>query len=91
MNLEGKSQAAQQLESSLQACVGLAVLDMADGQRKQYRADECFPLASTSKVLICAALLARGLGAMEAAWLVQQEAIPSYALIPEKTASEMFA
>lgn len=81
-------QAAQQAESSLQARVGLAVLDTADGQRWQYRADERFPMASTSKALICAALLARGQGAMKTAWLVQQEAIQSYSPTTEKMAGE---
>ncbi|GHC38156.1 beta-lactamase [Alcaligenes pakistanensis] len=81
-------QAAQQAESSLQARVGLAVLDTADGQRWQYRADERFPMASTSKALICAALLARGQGAMKTAWLVQQEAIQSYAPTTEKLIGE---
>ncbi|MGO3130424.1 MAG: class A beta-lactamase [Alcaligenes sp.] len=81
-------QAAQQAENSLQARVGLAVLDTADGQRWQYRADERFPMASTSKALICAALLARGQGAMKTAWLVQQEAIQSYAPTTEKLIGE---
>lgn len=81
-------QAAQQAESSLQARVGLAVLDTADGQRWQYRADERFPMASTSKALICAALLARGQGAMKTAWLVQQEAIQSYSPTTEKMVGE---
>ena len=81
-------QAAQQAESSLQARVGLAVLDTADGQRWQYRADERFPMASTSKALICAALLARGQGAMKTAWLVQQESIQSYSPTTEKMVGE---
>ncbi len=81
-------QAVQQAESSLQARVGLAVLDTADGQRWQYRADERFPMASTSKALICAALLARGHGTMRTAWLVQQEAIQSYAPTTEKLIGE---
>lgn len=73
------AQAAQAVEQSLQARVGLAVLDTTDGQLWQYRADERFPMASTSKALICAALLARGPGAMKTAWLVKEEAIQSYA------------
>jgi beta-lactamase class A/beta-lactamase class A CARB-5 len=72
-------QAAQEAEQSLQARIGLAVLDTADGQLWQYRADERFPMASTSKALICSALLARGPGAMETAWLIKEEAIQSYA------------
>ncbi|KAA1288756.1 class A beta-lactamase [Alcaligenes faecalis] len=72
-------QAAQEAEQSLQARIGLAVLDTADGQLWQYRADERFPMASTSKALICSALLARGPGAMKTAWLIKEEAIQSYA------------
>ncbi|MCX5463662.1 class A beta-lactamase [Alcaligenes parafaecalis] len=72
-------QAAQEAEQLLQARVGVAVLDTADAQLWQYRADERFPMASTSKALICAALLARGQGAMKTAWLVKEEAIQSYA------------
>lgn len=72
-------QAAQEAEQSLQARVGVAVLDTADAQLWQYRADERFPMASTSKALICAALLARGQGAMKTAWLIKEEAIQSYA------------
>lgn len=72
-------QTAQMLEQSLGARVGLAVLDTADGHVWQYRANERFPMASTSKLVICAALLARGPGAMKAAWRVRQEAVQSYA------------
>lgn len=72
-------QAAQEAEQSLQARIGLAVLDTADGQLWQYRADERFPMASTSKVLICSALLARGPGAMKTAWRIKEEAVQSYA------------
>lgn len=72
-------QAAQEAEQSLQARIGLAVLDTADGQLWQYRADERFPMASTSKALICSALLARGPGAMKTAWLIKEEAVQSYA------------
>lgn len=72
-------QAAQEAEQSLQARIGLAVLDTADGQLWQYRADERFPMASTSKALICSALLARGPGVMKTAWLIKEEAVQSYA------------
>lgn len=81
-------QAAQQAEQSLQARVGVAVLDTSDGQLWQYRADERFPMASTSKALMCAALLARGQGAMKTAWLVRQDAIQTYAPTTEKMLGE---
>jgi beta-lactamase class A len=51
--------AAQQAESDLKARVGVAVLDTSDGTLSRHRADERFPMASTFKVLACAALLAR--------------------------------
>jgi len=51
--------AARQIEASLNARVGLTIHDTGSGKRWEYRADERFPMASTFKVLACAALLAR--------------------------------
>nr|AMP56378.1 classA [uncultured bacterium] len=51
--------AAQQAETELNACVGLAIHDTGSGTRWQYNADERFPMTSTFKVLACGALLAR--------------------------------
>lgn len=81
-------QAAQKAEQSLQARVGVAVLDTTDGQLWQYRADERFPMASTSKALICAALLGREQGALKTAWLVREDAIQVYAPTTEKMVGE---
>ena len=51
--------AARQVEADLGARVGLFIEDTGSGEVWQYRADERFPMASTFKVLACAALLAR--------------------------------
>jgi beta-lactamase class A len=50
---------ARRIEAQLEARVGLAILDTGSGVSSQYRAEERFPMASTFKVLACAALLAR--------------------------------
>lgn len=52
-------EAARQAESRLDARVGLAIHDTGSGESWLYKADERFPIASTFKVLACAALLAR--------------------------------
>ena len=52
-------EAARQVEAGLDARVGLAIHDTGSGEHWQYRAEERFPMASTFKVLACAALLAR--------------------------------
>jgi len=46
------------LETSAGGRLGLAALDTADGTRLNYRADERFPLCSTFKLLLLAAVLA---------------------------------
>lgn len=46
-------------EARLNARIGVAVLDKADGKLFRYRADERFPLDSTHKAFTCAALLAK--------------------------------
>lgn len=48
-----------QLEASAGGRLGLAALDTADGRRLNYRADERFPLCSTFKLVLVAAVLAR--------------------------------
>ena len=49
--------AARQIEAQLDARVGLAIIDTANGARWGYRANERFAMTSTFKVLACAALL----------------------------------
>lgn len=51
--------AARQAEIQLDARIGLAIQDTGSGANWNYNADERFPMASTFKVLACAALLAR--------------------------------
>jgi len=50
--------AAERIEKQLDARVGLAIYAPADGSWWLYNADQRFPMASTFKVLACAALLA---------------------------------
>tara|TARA_B100000405_G_scaffold84303_1_gene58343 strand:+ start:240 stop:1109 length:870 start_codon:yes stop_codon:yes gene_type:complete len=47
----------QEIESRLNARVGIAVSDQETGRAWRYHADQRFPLASTFKVLACGALL----------------------------------
>lgn len=51
--------AAAREESTLQARVGVAVIDTASGQAWHHRGEERFPLTSTYKAFACAAVLAR--------------------------------
>lgn len=48
---------AKQEEQSLNARIGIAVIDTTDGQTVSYRGDERFPHNSTHKALLCSALL----------------------------------
>lgn len=52
-------EAARQAETRLDARVGLAAHDTGSGTSWLYNAEQRFPMASTFKVLACAALLAR--------------------------------
>lgn len=52
------AKAAQAIEKQLKAEVGLAVYRAGDGSWSLYKPDQRFPMASTFKVLACAALLA---------------------------------
>lgn len=46
------------IEQEVDARMGVAVLDTADGTRFTYRGDERFPMSSTFKVLACGSMLA---------------------------------
>lgn len=48
---------ARQEEQQLQARIGIAVIDTANGETVSYRGDERFPHNSTHKALLCGALL----------------------------------
>lgn len=56
--------AIQAAESRLGARVGVAIHDTGSNRAWFHRADERFPMASTSKVLVCAALLKGGAESM---------------------------
>jgi beta-lactamase class A len=72
----GKLPAAfAQLEKTNGGRLGVAVLDTATGERSGYRADERFPMCSTFKFLLAAAVLKRVDGHREA--LDRAVAIPS--------------
>jgi len=51
------AEVAKQEESTLQARVGIAVIDTTNGETVSYRGDERFPHNSTHKALLCGALL----------------------------------
>ena len=51
--------AVTQEETTLQARVGVAVIDTDSGLTWQHRGDERFPLNSTHKAFSCAAVLAQ--------------------------------
>lgn len=48
-----------EIESRLDARIGVAVLDTQTGRRWEYRADERFPMSSTFKAMACGAMLSR--------------------------------
>lgn len=75
----GILRAAQDAASSLKARVGVAVYDTGNGQVWRYHADERFPMASTSKTLVCAALLRRGEPLMSQQVLIRKGDVQSYA------------
>lgn len=76
-------QAAQAAERQLKARVGLAVHDTGSDRTWHYRADERFPMASTAKTLICAALLQRGPVSMEEPVRIRQSDILPYAPVTQ--------
>ena len=60
VDLSQLTAAAQQEEKTLNARIGVAVLDTATGKTASYRGDERFPLNSTHKALLCGAQPHRG-------------------------------
>lgn len=72
-------QAVQAAESRLDARVGISVHDTGSGRRWHYREDERFPMASTAKTLVCAALLQQGASSMTAGVQIEAADILSYA------------
>ena len=70
--------AIQVAESRLGARVGVAILDAGSDRLWLHRADERFPMASTSKVLACAALLKGGAQLMERPTTILEGELQSY-------------
>ncbi|SFI14569.1 class A beta-lactamase [Albimonas pacifica] len=77
----------RRIEADLGARVGLSIHDTGRGDRWEHRADERFPMASTFKVLACAALLSRAdAGAIDPRRTVaiRQSDLLSYAPVTER-------
>lgn len=70
--------AIQAAERRLGARVGVAILDTGGNRSWLHRADERFPMASTSKVLACAALLKGGAQLMERQTTILESDLQSY-------------
>lgn len=77
-------EAAQSAESRLQARVGVFVHDTGSGQNWRYRAEERFPMASTAKTLVCAALLRQGAAAMGTPVPIHQSDVLAYAPVTQE-------
>jgi len=71
--------AVKAAETSLKARIGVAIYDTGSGRRWLHRADERFPMASTSKTLVCAALLNAGAEAADRQIEISEGDILEYA------------
>jgi beta-lactamase class A/beta-lactamase class A CARB-5 len=71
--------AVEAAENSLNARIGVAIHDTGSGRWWLHRANERFPMASTSKTLVCAALLDAGAQAVERQIEISEEDILEYA------------
>lgn len=71
--------AAKAAEGALKARVGLYVVDTGSDRTWSYRAEERFPMASTSKALVCAALLKQGEAAMGKTAEIRESDLLDYA------------
>ncbi|HIB4710773.1 TPA: SCO family class A beta-lactamase [Klebsiella pneumoniae] len=69
----------KQVETTLGAKVGIAVLDTGSQRAWFHRADDRFPMASTSKALTCAALLDKGQSFMNKEALIKKADLDEYA------------
>ena len=79
-----------QEESSLQARIGVAVIDTGTGQIWQHRGEERFPLNSTHKAFTCAAVLAQADNKkirMDLPILINREALVRYSPVTGKVPS----
>ncbi len=75
---------AAKLENRLDARVGFAIYDLESEQSWEYRADERFAMASTFKVLACAALLAGGETLTSTTVTINAEDLLAYAPVTER-------
>lgn len=71
--------AVEQVETNLAAKVGVFILDTRDNRTWRHRADERFPMASTFKVLTCAALLDKGADVLNRKTVVRKSDLLAYA------------
>lgn len=76
--------AAEAAESRLGARVGIFVHDTQTGHVWRHRANERFPMASTTKTLVCATLLDMGQKAMDATVPIRESDILEYAPVTKK-------
>ncbi len=79
--------AVQDVATRLSARVGVAVIDTQTGESWSWKGDERFPLNSTFKSFLCAALLDasdKGLADMNKAVAISQEDLVSYSPVMEK-------
>lgn len=77
---------AKQIKERLGARVGYAIYDTGSNESWLYNADDRFPMASTFKVLLCAAMLARrdaGDTAVTRAIMLEQEDLVTYSPVTE--------
>lgn len=72
-------EAARAAETELKARVGVAIIDSASNRTWLYHADERFAMASTSKAVTCAALLAKGEEVLRKQVLIRESDILDYA------------
>lgn len=80
-------EAVRSAEARLKARVGVAIYDTASGENWLYQADDRFPMASTFKVLACAALLAKtdaGTESLDRKVKVARSDLVTYAPVTEK-------
>lgn len=87
--VDSLSAALQQLERNNGGRLGVTVLDTASGERSGYRANERFPMCSTFKFLLAAAVLQRVDRQLEK--LTRGIAIPPKPLVPNSPITELHA
>lgn len=79
LSAPGLKNVIESVEKNLGGRVGVALLDVRNASGWYYRADERFPMASTSKALVCALLLKSGPAALTKKVKVLESDILEYA------------